>query len=144
MPQNATGQGPTRLDGVRVLVVDDSPVIRGLVSEILQRLGAEVTAVSSAIEALGVLQRERPAVLVSDIAMPEHDGYWLISQVRALAPESGGATPALALSGETKAEDRARLLRAGFQFHLPKPCRPADLAGVVAILALTQSLAPDP
>ncbi len=138
MPENAQGQGPPRLDGVRVLAVDDSPPIRGLVRSILEEFGAEVTDAGSAVEALGVLQRERPAVLVSAIAMPGHDGYWLIRQVRALAPECGGNTPAVALTGHTTAEDRARVLTAGFQFHLPKPCHPLDLAGVVAILVLAE------
>lgn len=79
-------------------------------------------------------KRERPDVLVSDIMMPGEDGYWLIGHVRALPVERGeGQTPAAALTGQTSAADRARVLRAGFQFHLPKPVHPVHLAGVIAI-----------
>ena len=82
--------GP-RLDGIRVLVVDDEPYLRQLVTEILEHGGATVTAVGSAEEALEALQCERPRVLLSDLSMPGKGGYWLIGQVRALPPERGGA-----------------------------------------------------
>ena|SRR2546430_12238799 len=105
--------GP-RLDGVRVLVVNDMRPVRQVVTDILECAGATVTAVDSAEDALEVLQRERPNVLLSDLSMPEgQDGYWLIGQVRALPPERGGTTPAAALTGYTGPEHRARVLRAG-------------------------------
>jgi CheY-like chemotaxis protein len=126
---------PPRLDGVRVLVVDDSVGIREIVQEVLKYHGADVTAVDSAREALAVLQRERPAVLVSDLGMPGEDGYWLIREVRALPSERGGQTPAAALSGYATPEDRARVLGAGFQYHIAKPCHPRHLVGIVSILA---------
>src|SRR5947208_17052110 len=86
--------GP-RLDGVRVLVVNDMRPVRQVVTDILECAGATVTAVDSAEDALEVLQRERPNVLLSDLSMPEgKNGYWLIGQVRALPPERGGTTPA--------------------------------------------------
>ena len=125
------------LDGVRVLVVDDMRYVRDVVTEILERDGATVTAVGTAEEALEVLQLERPNVLLSDLSMPEgKDGYWLIGQVRALPPERGGTTPAAALTAYTGPEHRASVLRAGFQYHVAKPVSMQELIGVVAILAL--------
>jgi CheY-like chemotaxis protein len=124
-----------RLDGVRVLVVDDAPYVRQAVTDILTEDGARVTAVGSAEEALAALQRERPDVLLSDLAMPGKGGYWLIGQVRALPPERGGVTPAAALTAYTGPEHRASVLRAGFQLHVEKPVGLEALIGVVATLA---------
>jgi CheY-like chemotaxis protein len=124
------------LGGVSVLVVDDSKPVRNVVAAMLEHCGASVTAVGSADEALEVLQRERPDVLVSDLAMPDKGGYWLIGQVRALPPERGGSTPAAALTGFTGPEHRASILRAGFQYHIEKPVTLEKLAGIVALLAL--------
>src|SRR5207245_7766166 len=104
--------GP-RLDGVRVLVVNDMRSVRQVVTDILECAGATVTAVDSAEDALEVLQRERPNVLLSGLSIPEgKNGYWLIGQVRALPPERGGTTPAAALTGYTGPEHRASVLRA--------------------------------
>jgi CheY-like chemotaxis protein len=97
-----------------------------------------VTTAGSAQEGLEALQRERPAVLLSDIAMPEHDGFWLIAQVRALSPVHGGKTPAAALTSLKSAEDRARILRAGFQSHITKPIEPQALVAIVAVLAIKE------
>src|SRR6267142_3149191 len=124
------------LGGVRVLVVDDYEPIRAVVAAMLEHSGATVTAVGSADEALEALEREHPDVLVSDLAMPDKSGYWLIGQVRALPPERGGATPAAALTGFTGPEHRASIFRAGVQYHIEKPVTPQQLAGVVALLAL--------
>ncbi len=126
------------LHGVRVLVVDDMPYVRDVVTEILERDGATVTAVGTAEEALEVLQRERPTVLLSDLSMPGKGGYWLIGQVRALPPERGGTTPAAALTAYTGPEHRASVLRAGFQYHVAMPIGILELTGVVAILALKE------
>ena len=128
--------GDVYLGGIRVLVVDGSNLVRATVTAMLEHYGAAVTAVASADEALEALQRERPDVLVSDLAMPGKGGYWLIRQVRALPPERGGATPAAALTGFTGPEHRASILRAGFQYHVEKPVTLRQLAGVVALLAL--------
>jgi CheY-like chemotaxis protein len=125
----------SRLDGVRVLVVDDARNVREVVTDILTQDGAKVTAVGSAEEALVALQRERPDVLLSDLAMPGKGGYWLIGQVRALPPERGGVTPAAALTAYTGPEHRASVLRAGFQLHVEKPIGLDALIGVVAVLA---------
>jgi CheY-like chemotaxis protein len=127
-----------RLDGVRVLVVDDAQYVLDVVTAILQRSGAVVTAVASAEEALDVLQRERPDVLLSDLSMPGKGGYWLIGQVRALSQSLGGETPAAALTAYTAAEHRASAMRTGFQCHVAKPLGVRELVGVVAILALKE------
>ena len=126
-----------RLDGVRVLVVDDEPDVRYLVTEILAQNGAEVTAVGSADEGLAVLQSERPDVLLSDLMMPGRGGYRLIGQVRALPRQRGGATPAVAVTGRT--DQRAGVLGAGFQFYVPKPIDVEALLSAVATLALKYS-----
>jgi CheY-like chemotaxis protein len=124
-----------RLDGVRVLVVEDEPDARHLLAAVLQKRGARVFMAASAEEALEVLQRERPDVLLSDIALQEQDGYELIKRVRSLPPEMGGRTPAAALTGYGRLEDRMRALSAGFQLHAAKPVEPAELVTVVASLA---------
>jgi CheY-like chemotaxis protein len=130
----------SRLDGVRVLVVDDTPYVRDVVSDILTEDSAKVTAVGSAEEAFAALQWERPDVLLSDLAMPGKGGYWLIGQVRALPPERGGVTPAVALTAFTGPEHRASVLRAGFQLHVEKPVGLEALIGAVAMLALKESV----
>jgi CheY-like chemotaxis protein len=127
-----------RLDGLTVLSVDDDQDILDLVRTILEDAGAVVTTATAAGEGIETLQRERPALLLSDISMPEHDGFWLIAQVRALSPAHGGRTPAAALTSLTSAEDRARILRAGFQYHIPKPMDPEHLVAVVALLAIKE------
>jgi CheY-like chemotaxis protein len=124
-----------RLDGVRVLVVEDEPDARHLLAAVLQKRGARVFMASSAAEAMELLQRERPDVLLSDIALQEQDGYELIKKVRSLSPEMGGRTPAAALTGYGRLEDRMRALSAGFQLHAAKPVEPAELVAVVASLA---------
>jgi CheY-like chemotaxis protein len=124
-----------RLDGVRVLVVDDMPAVLAAVSTILEWNGATVTSVGSAEEALEALQRERPSVLLSDLSMPGRGGYWLIGQVRSLPADRGGATPAAALTAYTGEPHRGSVLRAGFQCYLEKPVRVDDLVGVVRMLA---------
>src|SRR5262249_50314795 len=86
-----------RLDGGRVLVVEDEPAARHLLAAVLQKRGAHVYMAASGAEALEVLERERPDVLLSDIALQDQDGYELIRKVRALAPERGGRVPAAAL-----------------------------------------------
>jgi CheY-like chemotaxis protein len=136
-PDPQLHSGP-RLDGVRVLVVDDTSYVLDVVTAILQQDGATVTAVGTAEEALAALQDERPDVLLSDLAMPGHGGYWLIGQIRALPPALGGTTPAAALTAFAGPEHRASILRAGFQFHIEKPVGARELVGVVAILALKE------
>jgi CheY-like chemotaxis protein len=123
------------LRGIKVLVVDDNVAVRQTLVDTLTIFGATVIAEESADMALTVLARERPHVLLSDIAMPGHDGLWLIRQVRALPAARGGDTPAAALTGHVLAEDRAVVLAAGFQCHLQKPVRIDDLLKTVRFLA---------
>jgi CheY-like chemotaxis protein len=120
------------LYGLKILVVDDDVDTRELIEWVLKRVGAEVTSVGSAREALEVLEREKPHVLVSDIAMPEEDGYTLLKKIRALPPERGGRIPAIALTAHSLVQDRLQSLRAGFQSHVPKPVVPEELVEVVA------------
>jgi PAS domain S-box-containing protein len=124
------GEGPPALHGVTALVVDDEADARVLLSTMLQQWGARVIAVGSADEALEVLGRLRPDVLVSDIAMPDKDGYDLITAVRAL-PSERATVPALAVAARARREDEDRALRAGFQVHLAKPVEPPDFLDAV-------------
>jgi len=103
--------------------------VRDVVTEIIERAGATVTAVGSAEDALDVLQLDRPNVLLTDLSMPGKGGYWLIGQVRALPPERGGITPAAALTAYTSPEHRASVLRAGFQYQVAKPVGIRELVG---------------
>jgi signal transduction histidine kinase/ActR/RegA family two-component response regulator len=123
------------LEGVRLLILDDDGDLRLLLTTALAHMGADVTAVGSAREALDAVSHETPDVVVSDIRMPGEDGYAFIRKLRALSPERGGRTPAVALTAYPRVEDRARALEAGFQMHVPKPVEPNELAAVVAALA---------
>jgi CheY-like chemotaxis protein len=122
------------LEGLTILVVDDEDDALQLVTRVLSAHGGEVHAVTSAREALEKLGTVRPDVLVSDIGMPEEDGYSLIRKVRALPPEQGGATLAVALTAYARREDALRAFAAGYQRHVAKPIEPAELADVVANL----------
>ena len=126
---------PPELAGLHVLVVEDEEDSRALISEVLVKCGARVTAVGTAAEALEEVSSTRPDVLVSDIGLPGEDGYSLIRKVRLLPEERGGRTPAAALTAYARAEDRVRALRSGFQIHVTKPVEPAELVTVVANLA---------
>ena len=126
---------PSELDGLRLLVVDDEADTRTLLKAVLENCGASVITVASAGEALAALKETRPDVLISDLGMPEEDGYTLIKKVRALSAEDGGHTPSAALTAYARVEDRMKVLRAGFQIHIPKPVEPAELITVVANLA---------
>jgi len=129
--------GAPSLEGVWALVVDDEADARELVATLLEQCGASVSAVASAQEALAALsneQQKRPDIVISDVSMPEVDGYDLIRRIRELPPEEGGRTPAVALTAYGRSIDRIRALSAGFQMHMPKPVEPAELATVVASL----------
>jgi len=123
------------LDGVRVLVVDDNADAVEMMGFALRKFGAEVRGASSAEEGLAEVVAWRPDVLVSDLAMPGYDGFWLIENVRSLAPERGGRLPAVALTALADRDDRTRALLAGFQQHLPKPVALGELGATVAALA---------
>jgi signal transduction histidine kinase/ActR/RegA family two-component response regulator len=121
-----------QLKGLRVLVVDDDQDARELITEVLRSRGAEVTAAASAEEARAALDREPPDVLLSDIAMPGHDGLELIRSVRQRPVGAGCRVPAIALTAYARDEDRARSLAAGFDAHLAKP---VDLDALVMTVA---------
>ncbi len=126
---------PARLDGLHVLVVDDEADTRELLTTMLEGCAARVSAASSALEGLALLQVGGVDLLVSDVSMPGVDGYELIRRIRALPPEQGGQVPAVALTAYARGEDRTRSLLAGFQMHVPKPVEPAELVVVLASLA---------
>jgi CheY-like chemotaxis protein len=118
--------------GVHILVVDDDDDARELLRTILHYCGALVTVAASAREAMMVLARVTPDAIVSDIAMPDHDGYWLIRELRALPHTQGGAIPAIALTAHGAAHGPDRTLAAGFHAHLRKPVDPWELCRAVA------------
>ena len=124
-----------RMAGVRVVVVDDEPDARSLLRRLLEDCDAKVHTAETADEAVALVQSERPHVLISDIGMPGEDGYGLIRRVRALSAETGGHTPAVALTAYARAEDRVTAIVAGFQHHLSKPVEPNELIAIVASLA---------
>ena len=124
-----------RLDGVRVLVVDDDADALLLASAMLTTAGASVTTCSSVRDALDAFDRSRPDVLVSDIEMPGEDGYSLIRKVRALEDHRGGKVPAVALTAYGSTHDRMVSLNAGYSMHVPKPVDPGEFVTIVASLA---------
>jgi signal transduction histidine kinase/ActR/RegA family two-component response regulator len=124
-----------RLDGIRVLVVDDEPTASEALQVLFNSCGAEARVADSAAEALAVFEAWQPDVLISDIAMPGEDGYSLIQKIRLRPAERGGATPAVALTAYAKIEDRVSILAAGFQMYLSKPADPNELVAVVGSLA---------
>lgn len=128
-----TGQHP--LSGRCVLVVDDERDTRELVAAVLTTCGAEVVSVGSATEALDQMERQRFDLLISDIGMPEMNGYDLISRIRQLGEEHGGRTPAMALTAYAGIDDRKRALAAGYEMHIPKPFAAAELISAATFLA---------
>jgi signal transduction histidine kinase len=126
---------PPSLKGLRVLVVDDEPDTRRLLRTVLEQCGSEVTTAGSAAEAIDAFIQSKPDVLISDIGMPEEDGYELIGKLRAAESGHNGRIPAIALTAYARVEDRIRALNAGFQVHVPKPIEPVELLAVVASLA---------
>ncbi|HVW70907.1 MAG TPA: response regulator [Steroidobacteraceae bacterium] len=126
---------PSMLLGVRILVVDDDPGARELISGMLEGFGAQVSVAASGQAALTQLLSKRPDVLIADLGMPDMDGYTLIEQVRALEPDFGGLTPAVAVTAYASPQDRLRALQAGYQNHVAKPVEAEELAIVIASLA---------
>jgi PAS domain S-box-containing protein len=125
---------PPELTDLRVLVVDDEADARTLLQTLLEKGGAKVKSAASAADAFASIRRDLPDVIVSDVGMPEVDGYEFIRRLRQLSPETGGRIPAVALTAFARAEDRRRALVAGFQNHASKPMDPQELVMVVANL----------
>ncbi len=136
VPSGMPAECPPALDGARILVVDDEKDSRALVKRILEDCDAIVEIASSAAEGMAAIARGgAPDVLISDIGMPETDGYQFIRAVRALDEERGGKVPAIALTAFARSEDRQRAMLAGFDMHIVKPIEPGELIAVVARLA---------
>jgi signal transduction histidine kinase/ActR/RegA family two-component response regulator len=127
--------GSATLNGLRVLVVDDEADARQVISSLIARTGAEVKACETASEALEMLEQWKPDVLMSDIAMPDEDGYSFINKVRALPANRGGLVPAAAFTAYAREEDRTRALAAGYQMHVAKPISSGQLVAMLARLA---------
>ena len=125
---------PEKLDGLKVLVVDDEADTREIFKVGIGQCGAEVLTAGSVGEALAALEETRPDILISDIGMPGEDGYDLIRKVRELPAGRGGKIPAIALTAYARTEDRLRALRAGYQMHISKPVELAELVAVIASL----------
>jgi signal transduction histidine kinase/DNA-binding response OmpR family regulator len=123
------------LDGLRILVVDDEADSRELITAVLAQCGAQVKDCETASEALDALQAWGPDLLISDIGMPDEDGYSLIKRVRELDEQQRGKIPAIALTAYASPEDRIRALSAGFQMHLAKPLEPEELVTAIASVA---------
>jgi CheY-like chemotaxis protein len=123
------------LDGLHVLVVEDNADGREIITMMLEQAGARVSGAASAKEAFEALESVRPDVLVSDIGLPDEDGYALVRRLRSKEAERGGFLPAVAMTGFVRAEDRARVLAAGFQVHVPKPIDVTELTAAIAAVA---------
>ena len=122
------------LAGIKVLIVEDDADSREFVLFVLEQEGAEVMGVSSAFAALEVLTQLKPDILVSDISMPDMDGYMLMNQVRTLTPEAGGEIPAIALTAYARDDDQQQALQAGYQMHLSKPLNIEKLVAAIVKL----------
>ncbi|MBD0386860.1 MAG: PAS domain S-box protein [Nostoc sp. C3-bin3] len=122
------------LNGVKVLLVDDERDTRELIAFILEQSGAVVNPVASAMEALRIMPQFQPNLLLSDVGMPEVDGYMLMRQIRAMSPEMGGTIPAIALTAYAAEADYQQAIAAGFGEHITKPVEPAKLVQAIANL----------
>jgi len=122
------------IEGTKLLVVDDEPDARMLLRAILEQCGAEVETCESAAQALKLVEAYNPDILVSDIGMPDEDGYNLIKRVREKEKGTGKRLPAVALTAFARTEDRLKALSAGYNMHIPKPVEPAELIVVIANL----------
>lgn len=132
------------LEGLRIVIVDDDADARELLLTLLVKRSAEVFDAETANEAFELVKRERPDVLISDIAMPEQDGYTLIGRVRALPEEEGGQTPAVAVTAYAGSADRKRALEAGFNAHYAKPIDVDSLIDHLLDIRSALSLGPAP
>ncbi|MBE9046332.1 response regulator [Pleurocapsales cyanobacterium LEGE 10410] len=126
------------MTGIKILVVEDNEDSRSLLTFLLEQENASVTATASASEALSALSQSLPDVLISDISMPEVDGYTLIRQIREL-PSRGGQIPAIAMTAYAEESDRAAAISAGFQRHITKPVNVDDLIEAISSLVVRGS-----
>ncbi|MEH2388192.1 MAG: AAA family ATPase [Nostoc sp.] len=124
------------LSNLEILVVDDDADMREFLPFMLEQYGATVTVVASAIAALTALSQSQPNLIISDIGMPEMDGYMLMRQVRSLQPEQGGTIPAIALTAYAGEIDHQQAIAVGFQLHISKPVDPEELVKAIVLLDL--------
>ena len=129
-------QSASDLTDIKILVVEDSDDARELMTLLLEQYNANVTAVASAQAALEALNQSLPDIIVSDVSMPEVDGYTLIRQIRALPPERGGQIPAIALTAYAEESDRQQAIAAGYQRHVAKPVKLDELIKAIASLVV--------
>jgi CheY-like chemotaxis protein len=142
-PAGTESQPPVSLESMRVLVVEDEPDTRDFLKRLLESHGAAVATAASAEEALTALRGDAADVLVSDIGLPDVDGYELMNRIRTGTPDEGSMIPAIALTAYARPEDRARALRSGYQTHLAKPVEPTELVMTIASFSsLTQRRRP--
>jgi CheY-like chemotaxis protein len=121
LPSIHMSSNASALSGLKVLIVDDAPDILAITKLVLTNYLAQVITAENAVEGLKQVRAHKPDVIVSDIGMPQMDGYQFIREVRNLPADNGGRTPAIALTAFTRQEDRAKAFAAGFQKHLSKP-----------------------
>jgi signal transduction histidine kinase len=126
---------PKQLNGLKVLIVDDDADALELLAVVIGRGGAEVVLATSSLQAYELVRSARPDVIVSDVGMPGEDGYDLLRRVRALSAETGGTTPAIALTAFAQPRDENLALEAGFDAYFSKPADPAAIVASVATLA---------
>jgi signal transduction histidine kinase/CheY-like chemotaxis protein len=131
------GEG-VRLEGVRILVVDDDTNVLEIIGTVLRQRGAIVEVAPTAQAALAAVRERLPHAVVADIGLPDESGYALIRRIRALPPAEGGLLPALALTAYARSEDRIRALLAGYHMHIPKPVNPVEVGVAVARLVRSQ------
>jgi CheY-like chemotaxis protein len=136
LPRTGSGERPPlRLQGIRVLVVEDEEDAREFVGALLASRGASVRLTASAAEAYVSLNEGIPDVILSDIGMPDEDGYAFARRLRTFPRERGGITPIVALTAYASAQDRRRAMEAGYDYHLPKPVDTEELIRVLDRLA---------
>jgi PAS domain S-box-containing protein len=136
---DSNGGGRFSLKGLRILAIDDEPDVRDMLQTLLEDCGANVLTAASAKAGLEALAAWKPHVLISDIGMPEEDGYSLIRKIRALSPEHGANVPAIALTGYVRVEERMRALEAGYQMFVPKPVETNELISIIGDLCRTNN-----
>jgi PAS domain S-box-containing protein len=136
---DSNGSGVASLKGLRILAIDDEPDVRDMLQTLLKDCGANVLTVASAKEGLEALAAWKPHVLISDIGMPDEDGYSLIRKIRGLSPEQGADVLAIALTGYVRVEERMRALDAGYQMFVPKPVETNELISIIGDLCRTNN-----
>lgn len=122
------------LKNFKILLVEDNLILNEMLTDFFVNSGAKVISVISAAEALEAIRSQRPVILLSNIVLPDEDGYSLIRKIRSLSPEQGGTTPAIALTASASETNRRRILEAGFQTYLSKPFEPAKLVDLIITL----------